>query len=190
MSFTSELVTAMTPPEPGKSKFYLLFNRANGAFYGFASWHEEHGFNPDYFVIVEEMFDPDNETVVGTYPDYKIELQVEQPQPIFEDFLNELTAQSITERYSIPTQINNIAAVVALIAERAGMGDEPLVQTLQDQIAEISDFVRNNQLRKAGYKNNPAFQYVSTEQAIAEENAKVEGGLYEVLGPRDIAFSS
>lgn len=190
MSFKNEIVAALNPAETGKVRTYLLFNRANGVFYGHASWHENHGFSEDYFYVADVMFDQENEIVVGTYPDYKIELQVERPQPIYEDFLNELTSQSITERYSIPNQINNIAAVVLLLAKQAGLEKDPLVETLNLQVAEIADFVRNNQLRKAGYKNNSAFEYVTTEQAIARENAKVEGGLYEVLGPRDIAFSS
>lgn len=186
MNVFSNLATAFEQAAitGGKTPCWLLFNRSNGVYYGCAQYDKEHAFDEDYFYVIEAEMDVVYDTVVGTYPDYTIEAKADQPQEIDEAMLNSLTRSNITERYPLETQVNNMSAVLLLLAEKVGLKDDPLVVALQDQVDEIADILQNNKLRKAGYQNNDAFTYLTTEQRAQAENSKYAGGLHELMGPR------
>jgi hypothetical protein len=170
----------------GKVKVWLIFNRANGVYWGFAQYDDDHAFDEDYFVLVEAEMDATYEGVVGTYPDYKIMAKADMPQEIDEAMLNAMTSANIEARYPVTKQINNLSAVVLLLAQTAGLQDNELVMALQEQVDEIADILRNNSLRKQGYAGNDAFKYVTTDERARAENSKYEGGLHELMGPRTV----
>lgn len=181
-----EAFQSATSVTGGKTLALLLFNKSNGVFFGVTQYDPDHAIDQDYFWVVEDEIDVVYDDVVGTYPDYQIVAKADQPQVIQEAYLNAVASDSITSRFPLPAQVNTIAAALLAIAEAAGLKELPAVVDLQTQVDEIADILKNNSLRKAGYANNSAFTYLTTEEEASAENAKYAGGLHELMGPRTV----
>ena len=168
-------------------KVFLLFNKASGTFISWAGWHEPHGIDPTLFdIAVQEDFSESTQKVIGKYPDYQVVEIADMPQQVGEGYIDGMTVTEITTKYPLERQVNNIAdALLAVIAHVGATG--PAVEALQDQVAEIKEIIAVGKLRKQGYASDDSFEYVSTAQAAELEASKYEGGLGEVIGPRQVS---
>lgn len=169
-------------------KVFLLFNKSSGAFYGWAGWHEPHGFDERMFSIaVQEEFNASTQTVVGLYPAYQVVEIADQPQQVGEAYVDRMTSEEILAKYSLESQVNNIAMAVLSLAAALGKTDLPALVTLTDQVDHIQEILQVGNLRKDGYSSDDSFEFV-TNQGFAEKEALIyEGGLGELVGPRQVS---
>lgn len=168
-------------------KVFLLFNKVSGTFISWAGWHEPHGIDPNLFdIAVEESFCESTQTVIGKYPDHQVVEIADQPQQVGEGYIDGMTVTEISTKYPLERQVNNIADALLEIAAHVGASG-PAVQALIDQVDEIKDIIAVGKLRKQGYASDDSFEYVSTTQANEVEASKYEGGLGELIGPRQVS---
>lgn len=169
-------------------KVFLLFNKISGAFYGWAGWHEPHGFDERMFSIaVQEEFNASTQTVVGLYPAYQVVEIADQPQQVGEAYVDRMTSEEILAKYSLESQVNNIAMAVLSLAAALGKTELPALVTLTDQVDHIQEILQVGNLRKDGYSSDDSFEFV-TNQGFAEKEALIyEGGLGELVGPRQVS---
>lgn len=169
-------------------KVYLLFNKNSGAFYGWAGWHEPHGFDTRLFdIAVQEEFNASTQTVIGIYPGYQVVEIADQPQQVGEAYVDRMTSEEILAKYSLESQVNNIAMAVLSLAAALGKTELPALVTLTDQVDHIQEILQVGNLRKEGYSSDDSFEFV-TNQDFAEKEALIyEGGLGEIVGPRQVS---
>lgn len=169
-------------------KVFLLFNKSSGAFYGWAGWHEPHGFDERMFSIaVQEEYNASTQTVIGLYPAYQVVEIADQPQQVGEAYVDRMTSTEILAKYSLESQVNNIAMAVLSLAAALGKTELPALVTLTDQVDHIQEILQVGNLRKEGYSSDDSFEFV-TNQGFAEKEALIyEGGLGELVGPRQVS---
>lgn len=169
-------------------KVFLLFNKNSGAFYGWAGWHEPHGFDERLFSIaVQEDFNASTQKVIGIYPEYQVVEIADQPQEVGEAYVDRMTSEEILAKYSLESQVNNIAMAVLSLAQHLGAVELPALVTLTDQVDHIQEILQVGNLRKEGYSSDDSFEFV-TNQGVSEKEALIyEGGLGELVGPRQVS---
>lgn len=169
-------------------KVFLLFNKVSGAYIAWVAWHHPHGIDENlYDIDVVESFSSSTQKVIGFYPNHQVVEIADQPQEISEVYIDGMTVEEIKSRYSLERQVNNIAAAVLALAEHVGATQLESLIELADQVDSIKEILEVGNLRKEGYSSDDSFVYVSKAAAAELEAAKFEGGLGEIIGPRQIS---
>jgi hypothetical protein len=131
--------------------------------------------NQDLYLYKDVCLDVEQETVVGTYDNFKIVNYHDMPLEITEHSLNMLAREKILEEYPIERQLSILGSILEKVADAANL---PC-----DDLKEMNDFIeevrRVNGIRKDFYANNPEYKYYSTEELDAHLAKVYEGGIQE-----------
>lgn len=168
-------------------KVYLLFNRANGAFYNWVNFHNRHGFPENmFYVAVCESFNPSTQEIHGTWENWEVVDKVLQPTMVLEETLDKMTSSEITKRASIGHQLNVISEAVLKLASFMGAEETQELKALGTQLATIKELIHTGNRRKEGYRRDPNYNFVTYAQQNAAVTQRYEGGIGEATGPREV----
>lgn len=151
------------------------FNKINGKFTTILSMVDDISLlNHDFYNYKQIQIDLYNETVVGDYDNFEIVNLNEGNLEINEDMLNELARDKIVKEYPIERQLTILGKTLEKIADSASVTDIEDIKEMNDYIDEIK---RVNRVRKEFYKNNPDYEYKTTEELDQIISEKYEGSI-------------
>jgi hypothetical protein len=184
----------------GKLPVTILFNKQNGMYITYVvvplamSQHDD-----TLYEAREAMFDHALDVIQGQLTklpsglwqeDWKVILRSELPEEVYEHALNLQAEQKITKRYPIVDQINLVVAALQRLAKEHDLNDHPEFQALAEMTSYTAQVLETNAAKKEFYRDHPDVIYISDEQREAETSARMEGGIHEALGPRDVTGGS
>lgn len=167
-----------TGPQP----MLAQFNAVSGVYVNCISVVPLEYLNTTNFNYVEIVIDVTKQRVNGVYDNFTIVNIADEPTVIYESMVNELCKEKIFKRFAVEVQLDILRQVVAEICEKVGHTNE----ALEDMNDYIDGVKRANKVLKEAYKNNPDFQFITVEEANAIEEAKLDGGLHELMGPQNL----
>lgn len=171
-----------------KQQVWLQFNKISGAYISFMTKCPEEYLEKEHYNWVSETFDIDSDTVIGTFKKYQIKSIKDLPVPVREVDLNNQCKAKINKRFQPEVQLDILRNVITELASKAKLKGD-VADKLDDMNSYIDEIKRRNKVLKESYKNGKSFKYVSIEDEIAEEDARMEGGLHEVFGPKNLVES-
>jgi hypothetical protein len=161
--------------ESKKTKALAQFNKLNGKFTTVIGMVDDVSLlNHNFYNYRQVEIDLYNETVIGTYDSFQIVNVNEGNLQINEDMLKELARDKIVKEYPIERQLTILGKTLKKIADSVTLEDIDELREMNDYIDEIK---RVNSIRKEFYKNNPDYDYMSTEDLDRMINEKYEGSI-------------
>jgi len=161
--------------ESNKTTALAQFNKLNGKFTTIIGMVDDISLlNHDFYNYRQVKIDLYNETVVGEYDNFHIVNINDGNLQINEDMLNELARDKIVKEYPIEKQLTVLGKTLEKIADSMSLEDIDDLREMNDYIDEIK---RVNLIRKEFYKNNPDYDYMSTEDLDRMINEKYEGSI-------------
>ena len=158
-----------------KTTALAQFNKLNGKFTTVIGMVDDVSLlNHDFYNYRQVEIDLYNETVIGDYDNFQIVNINEGNLQINEDMLNELARDKIVKEYPIERQLTILGKTLEKIAGSVSLEDIDDLKEMNDYIDEIK---RVNSIRKEFYKNNPDYDYMSTEDLDKMINEKYEGSI-------------
>jgi len=156
------------------------FNKLNGKFTTVLGMVDDISMlNHDFYNYQEVEIDLYNETVIGDYHNFEIVNINEGNLEITEDMLNELARDKIVKEYPIERQLTVLGKTLEKIADSLSLEDIDDIKEMNDYIDEVK---RVNSIRKEFYKNNPDYDYKSTEDLDRLISEKYEGSIQAYNG--------
>jgi len=156
------------------------FNKLNGKFTTVLGMVEDISMlNHNFYNYRQVEIDLYNETVVGDYGNFEIVNINEGNLEITEDMLNELARDKIVKEYPIERQLTVLGKTLEKIADSLSLEDIDDIKEMNDYINEVK---RVNSIRKEFYKNNPDYDYKSTEDLDRLISEKYEGSIQAYNG--------
>lgn len=178
-----DLITAIDSVIPtGEQQMLAQFNAASGTFITCMSVIDLSYLNTENFKYVEITIDITKQRVDGEYDNFKIVNIADEPTVIYESMVNELCKQKIFKRFAVEVQLDILRNTLATLCEKVGVEDEALLD-MNDYIDGVK---RANKVLKEAYKNNPDFQFISIQEQAEIEASKLDGGLHEIMGPKNL----
>lgn len=169
----------------GQRRMLAQFNAITGAFIALHELANESVLNKDYFTYLEVTIDPNQEVVIGTYPDVQVVNKTDTQVVFYESAMNNAAKSKIFKEYDLIDQLNVMNLCIQQLLEKAGI----TVPEFTEMNSYIQEVIRTNNLRKETVAADPNFTYISKEQEYEQYNLRLEGGLHEELGPREISPS-
>lgn len=169
--------------ETNKIEVLIQFNAVSGAYITIHPIENEIYLDKKYFKYKTDFIDPDNEKVVGTYDDYQILHKTDIPMDIPETGLNIMARSKIFKEYDLAQQMAVVLKTIEKILEQTNIISEEFTE-MKSYIDEV---LRTNQLRKESFANDEAFNYISKQDQYEMDNAILDGGLHEAIGPRQLS---
>lgn len=191
------MFTTHNPFNPGRNPAVALFNKQNGLFISVSSYlpSDMDKIDKNLYFAREVEFDFVNDMIEGditinadgsTTDDFKVIDKSEAKPVVYETQLNSRAEYKITQRYPVIEQVNILSRAIRTIAEKTG--------TELPELDELTDYIKlcleTNKTQKEFYRDSPDVVYVSEEEHAETESARFEGGLHEIVGPRDITGGS
>jgi len=156
------------------------FNKLNGKFTTVLGMVEDISMlNHNFYDYRKVEIDLYNETVVGNYDNFEIVNINEGNLEITEDMLNQLARDKIVKEYPIERQLTVLGKTLEKIADSLSLEDIDDIKEMNDYINEVK---RVNSIRKEFYKNNPDYDYKSTEDLDRLISEKYEGSIQAYNG--------
>ncbi len=166
----------------GTQKMLAKFNAYSGAFMTVMGLIDLTYLNHDNFVYIEVEIDPTTQMVVGTKDSFQIVDRATAKTKIYETQVNNLCKDKIYKRFQLEVQLDIIRQAVAALCEKAGIEDEALL----DMNDYIDDVKRANKVLKQSYNDNSDFEFITIAMEQAEQEAQLDGGLHELMGPANL----
>lgn len=166
----------------GKQKLLAVFNRYSKAYFNVIGIASPEYLNTENFVYIEVDMDIKTQRIEGTADSFKIVDIATAATKIYETQVNNLCKDKIYKRFQLEVQLDIIRKAVAQLCESAGIVNDELI----DMNDYIDDVKAANKTIKAAYIANPDFQFITIEQEQAEHEAKLDGGLHELIGPSNL----
>lgn len=182
MSELSKLYTGIIPE--GTTKMLAQFNKISGEFVALLQPEEDMSIlNHDFFNYTEVELDLATQLLKGKYDNFEIVNIQDQPVTMYESALDNAAQFKIDKSYGVYKRMEIQEKLLEKIAAALDVEHEEFLE-MRDYIAEVRN---NNNLYKESLKADPAYNFVSLEEAtIAYEN-QLEGGIHELIGPRELA---
>lgn len=182
MSEISKLYTKLIPEGP--APFLAQFNKITGEFIALLQPEEDTSIlNHDFFNYKEVELDLATQDLVGTYDNYEIVNKQDQPVTIYEAALDNAAQFKIDKSYGVYTRLEIQEQLLEKIATALNVEDETFLE-MRDYIAEVR---ANNKLYKESLMNDPAYKFVSLEEEKTTYENRLEGGIHELIGPRELS---
>lgn len=192
-------MTNIYPTENVQSKRVtstILFNAVNGKFLNVIDipleiYKRHQGSISDLVIAIEREFDFVTDTVVGdliidndgNYTENFEVVRLDETKPIrTEESLNMTVEYKITTKYPIIEQVNILSRAVQKLATEAKV-DLP---ELKEMVSFIELCLETNENQKEFFRTSDDYIYISNEQQRAEASERMEGGLHEAVGARNI----
>lgn len=167
-----QLAKKMQAPT-GAMKVLAQFNRLTGELITVMQYVDPNTLNQEPFVYrVIEDFNFEEDEVVGTADDFKVVKTEDMPSLVSEEDLNERAREKITKRYPLAHQLSIVGDALHKLAVEAGV-DLP---DLEEMVGYVKEVRRENQVRKAFYRESKDYEYVTVEEASRREARRLEGG--------------
>jgi hypothetical protein len=182
MSEISKLYTGLIPQ--GKAKMLAQFNKISGEFIALLQPEEDiNVLNHDFFNYTEVEIDLATEDLVGTYDNFQIVNIQDQPVTIYEAALDNAAQFKIDKSYGVYKRMEVQEKLLEKIAAALDVEHEEFLE-MRDYIAEVK---ANNNLYKESLKADPAYKFVSLQDDITTYENRLEGGIHELIGPRELS---
>lgn len=166
----------------GKQPMLAQFNATSGAYVNCIGVVPLSYLNTDHYKYVEVEIDVVTQRIEGVYDNFKIVDIATAKTKIYETQINNLCKEKIYKRFQPEVQLDILRVALAEIATKLGIESEALL----DMNDYIDDVKRANKVLKQSYIANPDFEFISIEQEQAETEAKLDGGLHELIGPANL----
>jgi|SRR5579872_100688 len=166
----------------GKQAMLAKFNAYSGAFITCQGVVPLEYLNTKNFTFIEIQIDPVTQKVVGTKDSFTIVDIATSKTKIYETQVNTLCREKIYKRFHLEVQLDIIRQAVAELLQKVGLEDEALF----DMNDYIDDVKRANKVLKQSYISNPDFEFITIEAEQAEQDAQLDGGLHELMGPANL----
>lgn len=166
----------------GTQAMLAKFNAYSGAFITCQGIVPLEFLNTTNFTFIEIQIDPTTQKVVGTKDSFEIVDIATSKTKIYETQVNTLCREKIYKRFQLEVQLDIIRQAVAQLCEKAGIVDEALFD-MNDYIDQVK---RANKILKQSYIGNEDFEFVTIEMEQAEQDAQLDGGLHELMGPANL----
>lgn len=184
----------------GRVPTTLLFNKQNGIYFTFVCIPLASAqYDEALYEGREALFDHANDVVIGKLTknangEFEDTFEVipasEQKEKVYERTLNMQAEQKITKMYPLVNQVNLLVSAIQRLAKEHEFTDLPEFKALAEMTSYIDQCIETNQAKKVFYSGNPDVDYYTDERVAAEESARMEGGIHEALGPRNITGGS
>lgn len=186
----------------GRIPATALFNKLNGELVSVSSLHiDESQHNPDYYIARPVMYNfaTNGDTIEGNLiinkdgsvkDNFKVVAYADRQPTIYESQMNAMAAQKITKKYPLTVQLNVMAACLNKLGEEHSLGDSDEFQALNEMLSYINQCVQINKTKKEFYANDPDTVYISDEALAESLSRKMEGGIHEEIGPRNVTGGS
>lgn len=181
-SYVDMVVAQHSVVPNGTTELLAKFNKYSGAFITCIGVIPLEYLNTENFAFVEVELDPVTQTIQGSLNSFKIVDIATAKTKIYERQVNNMCKEKIYKRFQLEVQLDILRDAIAEIAEKVGVENE----ALNDMNSYIDGVKRANKVLKAGYIANPDFEFITIEQEQVEEEAKLEGGLHEKMGPGNL----
>lgn len=166
----------------GKSTMLAQFNSTSGAYINTIGVVPLEWLDTEHYDYVEIEIDVQTQKVVGFKDNFKITDIATSKTRIYETMVNNQCKEKIYARFHLEVQLDLLRDVVTKLADKAGL--------LHEDLADMNDYIdgvkRANKVLKQSYISNPDFEFVTIEQELAETEARLDGGLHEVMGPKNL----
>jgi hypothetical protein len=166
----------------GQSKMLVQFNATSGAYINTIGVVPLEWLDTEHYSYVEVEIDVKTQKIEGVKDSFKIVDIATSKTKIYETMVNNQCKEKIYARFHLEVQLDLIRDVVTKLADKAGL--------LHDELADMNDYIdgvkRANKILKQSYINNPDFDFITIEQQAAEHEAKLDGGLHEAMGPKNL----
>ena len=169
--------------ETNKIEVLIQFNAVSGAYITIHPIKNEIYLDKNYFKYKKDFIDPKNEKVVGNYDNYQILKISDIPMDIPETGLNIMARSKIFKEYDLAQQMSVVLKTIEKILEQTNIISEEFIE-MKSYIDEV---LRVNQLRKESFVADEAFNYISKQDQYEMDNAILDGGLHEAIGPRQLS---
>jgi hypothetical protein len=166
----------------GQQKMLAVFNAVSGAYVNCIGLVPLSVLNTDNYTYVEVEIDINTQRIEGVLSNFKVVDIATSATKIYETQVNNLCKDKIYKRFQLEVQLDILRTAVAELCEKAGVVNEALL----DMNDYIDDVKAANKKIKAAYIANPDFQFITIEEEQAEHEAKLDGGLHELLGPANL----
>lgn len=166
----------------GPTKMLAQFNAVSGVWTNTIGLIDLSFLDTEHYKYAEVTIDIETQKIVGTYDNFKIVDIATAPTVVYEAMLNNQCKEKIYARFQLEVQLDLLRDVVTQLADKAGLEHEAL--------ADMNDYIdackEANKKLKEAYINNPDFEYISLDDQKAYEEAKLDGGLHEIMGPKNL----
>ncbi|MND22614.1 hypothetical protein D3C76_428510 [compost metagenome] len=166
----------------GTQKMLAVFNKYSKAYFNVIGISSPEYLNYDNFTYIEVEIDLATQRIEGTSDSFKIVDIATSATKIYETQVNNLCKEKIYKRFQLEVQLDILRTAVAELCEKSGIVNEALL----DMNDYIDDVKAANKTIKAAYIANPDFEFITIEQEQAEHEAKLDGGLHELMGPANL----
>lgn len=179
----SDLIQQLDAVIPtGKQKMLAQFNSTSGAYVNCIGVLPLEYLNTEHYTYVEVEIDINTQRIEGVLDSFKIVDIATAKTKVYETQVNNLCKEKIYKRFQLEVQLDILRNVIAELCEKVGHENEALL----DMNDYIDDVKRANKVLKQSYISNPDFEFITVEQERAETEAKLDGGLHELMGPANI----
>ena len=166
----------------GPQKMLAVFNAVSGAYVNCIGLVPLSVLNTNNYTYVEVEIDINTQRIEGVLSSFKVVDIATSATKIYETQVNNLCKDKIYKRFQLEVQLDILRTAVAELCEKTGVVNEALL----DMNDYIDDVKAANKKIKAAYIANPDFQFITIEEEQAEHEAKLDGGLHELLGPANL----
>lgn len=182
MTDLSQLYTGLIPEE--STTMLAQFNKISGEFIALLQPEEDLSIlNHDFFNYTEVEINLQTQELVGTYDNFEIVNIQDQPVTVYEAALDNAAQFKIDKTYGVYKRMEVQEKLLEKIAAALDVEHEEFLE-MRDYIAEVR---ANNNLYKESLKTDPAYTFVSLEDQTTTYENRLEGGLHELIGPRELA---
>lgn len=179
----TDMTTALDSVIPNGTQTMLAqFNAASGIYINVISVVPLEWLDTEHYDYVQVEIDIKTQRVEGVKDNFRIVDIASSKTKIYETMVNNQCKEKIYARFQLEVQLDIIRDVVTQLADKSGL--------LHDALADMNDYIdgvkRANKILKQSYISNPDFEFITIEQELAETEAKLDGGLHEVMGPKNL----
>jgi|SRR6056300_645551 len=182
MSEIRQLVTE-TIPSNQTTEAWAMFNKITGEFISIIQKVDIETLNQDFYNYAPIEINLDTQIVKGKYDNFEIVDIQNEPLKFYETALDNAAQFKIDKSYGVYKRMEIQEKLLEKISAALEIEDETFLE-MRDYIAEVR---ANNKLYKESLMNDPAYEFVSLQdEALMNEN-QLEGGIHELIGPRELA---
>ena len=161
----------------------LVFNKVSGALVSSICGSHLDLVNTDFCKGKVVKFNPETHSWVGDFDTGSLKANVETARTANEQTLDSKAQHQIRNKYDYYHQLNIIIDTLSLLLDASSLTAEQ--RSSFDKMQEyISETRALNNRYKDSYKNDPNWTYKTKEDAQADTDQQLAGGLYEVIKPQ------
>lgn len=161
----------------------LIFNKITGALISSIVGSHLDLVNTEFCKGKVVSFNPETHGWVGDFDTGSLKANVETARTANEETLDSKAQQQIRNKYDYYHQLNVIIDMLSLLLDASSLTAEQKASfiKMKDYISETRGL---NNRYKDSYKNDPNWVYKTKEEAQADTDQQLAGGLYEVIKPQ------